>query len=83
MCLIVRTTFLVQLGSIVNSFTHHCFCTISANASIVKKDIICFIVKIVQPGTSSFISYVMLNRSDQSIKSCLLFFGSTAGLVGS
>ena len=25
----------------------------------------------------------MLNRSDQSIKSCLFFFGSTVGLVGS
>ena len=29
--------FLVQLGSTVSSFTHHCFCTISANASIAKK----------------------------------------------
>ena len=76
--------FSSTVGFHCEQFYSHCF-----SAPLVqmpaqrKRQIICFIMEIIQPGTSSFISYVMLNRSDLSIKSCcLLFFGSTVVLVG-
>ena len=74
-CLIVKKILLVQFGSTASSFTHHCFCTISADANMMKKaNNLSFIMEIVWPGRSPFISYVMLNRSDQSVKFCLVLF---------